>query len=1025
MGTKSRKPSAAVEILRRSSSVPAELHAQHNVRMSVDCKNEKVLLAEAPIPKRASSPKRGAVPNFSRPTAIQKLNLDTSVATREEKEDHSPPPPPIPRKMRKTSRAANVKRWDGGTRAYCDWDGLRRDDELWFPNGDCLVHFYNKGQSQRGPSLRVPFESLRQAECDPLLEACLAQMASESPRSSPTGSSTSDDRSIQSGSDSNLSRFPGAKYELYIPSPENIPREEAFVYHITTRNFFAWMFGKPLVGPHLGKSLSGLLERMTMFRSENVDNVMDFTKYLENSGYLDFGHCPDYALAMLYFAEEFELRDLWIDAFVHCVGMNESLCLSPEFAAVSRVSKALITRAYLEMDLHLTRVARSLSTFLEDDFSSTYLGLSEGARVHLDRFRSFLYAYYVSKFGYWPPPQGSGFSKALYRSMYFEFSKLYTYLADMQSSDNVFRSASGGICVLQNVQAFDGRHKYDPLPYPLPLLPAYEGPEKQTSSQKGLRSFMLGSKDSKKDRLATVRSALTEATNSKDTAVTSCPLVKEYARFEREWHARPEEKVSVADTRKVRWLLIYGVVQMLISVTRAAPEVRDNESPSYPLCCLTAGTPPWSFSSKPKSLISSTNSPISPLSTSSPLAALSPEVEVPAELRPQSSISIHPDCETADYFSNISFNRRVQTDPLCVPAPLRPLRSRTNTTASAPVIRTSSIRKNLLIPKRFSSRRLPNKETSKPLKATPFCEILVHGYGNGLNKASVSPSSKSSKSSIDPSYRPKFDVDSRPSSPAQRLEPSAPPSPAASNTTTHEETHPTQSTFSKERAKAARTPLLSATHLDTIHTPVSSSTTASSSPLLSWAEEASMLSASHSLLHKPSHLTLNIYDIASATPASTASTDNKRPASSVSTSSNYSTVHTRNASQCWSEAGNSEASSGLTSVAPSSSGASINETMRRDSNTKDTSPRLFSGRESQSQSQSPSEEEEAKPRHLSVALFAKMLSRDDGSDYGDEPDERKGLSRMDSMESLRGRYVDMDIFTALQMSPEGLPGLED
>ena len=56
---------------------------------------------------------------------------------------------------------------------------------------------------------------------------------------------------------------------------------------------------------------------------------------------------------------------------------------------LSEVTKALITRAYLEMDLHINRVTNSLSNFLEEEFSPKYLGIGKGARAHLERFRSF------------------------------------------------------------------------------------------------------------------------------------------------------------------------------------------------------------------------------------------------------------------------------------------------------------------------------------------------------------------------------------------------------------------------------------------------------------------------------------------------------------------------------------------------------------------------------------------------------------------------------------------------------------
>jgi hypothetical protein len=74
-----------------------------------------------------------------------------------------------------------------------------------------------------------------------------------------------------------------------------------------------------------------LQERMCLFRSGLVDNHREFLAYADAQGYRDFVDFPDYALAMLYYAEHYKLRDAWIDAFAHCVGMNDKLVLSPEF----------------------------------------------------------------------------------------------------------------------------------------------------------------------------------------------------------------------------------------------------------------------------------------------------------------------------------------------------------------------------------------------------------------------------------------------------------------------------------------------------------------------------------------------------------------------------------------------------------------------------------------------------------------------------------------------------------------------
>ncbi|KAL9113507.1 MAG: hypothetical protein Q9187_007604 [Circinaria calcarea] len=109
--------------------------------------------------------------------------------------------------------------------------------------------------------------------------------------------------------------------------------------------------------------------------------------------------------------------------------------------------------------------------------------------------------------------------------------------------------------------------------------------------------------------------ALTGATNCDDMKVMECALVREYFRFEREWTVKEEEKITAADGRKVRWIVIYAILQNLVSVTRAPREVRDTEGVSYPLCCQVAGTPPWRVGTIPQKITGSRVSVATPVET--------------------------------------------------------------------------------------------------------------------------------------------------------------------------------------------------------------------------------------------------------------------------------------------------------------------------------------------------------------------------------------------------------------------------
>ncbi|THY32878.1 hypothetical protein D6D00_01386 [Aureobasidium pullulans] len=627
--------------------------------------SQKVLLPGPPTP---------GVPNFSRILSVRAQGSNLSVKKRKKPEQST---------MRNPSKVQGVKRWDAKTHKTANWDGLRRDEELWQQDGDCLVHLYGQGKSKRGASLRTSYAQIEQVAGESFLSTYLAS-DSNSCTESLDGTTTSTS-STQ------------AEHELYIAAPEDAVREDAYRWHVTTRNFFAYIEDKPLVGSSLGKTLIDLLERIQLFCPDkaNNNNNQYFLAYAQRQGYTKFVNRPDYALAFLNFSERFKLKDLWIDAFAHCVGMNEQLDLSPEFDEVSKVTKALITRSYLEMDLHLGRVSKALKTFLEDELAPTHLGLPTPARNHLDRFRSFMHSYYVNKFGYWPPETGAIMDKGLLRSIHQEFQLLYDYLVDRDSSPSQSPSKllTGGICVMQNVDAFNARHNYEPLPHPSPLLPDYYSLEYRTASQKGLKSLRLASKPSKAEQSGTARAALSAATNK---LASSSPLVRNYVYFEGELTFRPEEKLSVGDARKVRWIAIYSILQMLTNAIRAPKEVVDSEAVPYHLCLLTTGMPPW-------------NEDVNSVAT--PQTSTPRPVKMERENSDKTVFTIHPDCEDNDYFSHKTMPKRCDSHSSLRPQPLR-----INTTSG--MNRTSSIRslhKSLTSNFSFPSRR---NSVKSPLVST-------------------------------------------------------------------------------------------------------------------------------------------------------------------------------------------------------------------------------------------------------------------------------------------------------------------
>jgi hypothetical protein len=364
-------------------------------------------------------------------------------------------------------------------------------------------------------------------------------------------------------------------------------------------------------------------------------------------------------------------------------------------------------------------VTRALSTFLRDDFSPTHLGLSQGARNHLNQFRQFLQQFYVKKFGYWPPlDNASPFPKALYKSMFYDFQNLYSLLVDTQSCNDIAAQgpASGGICVLQNVDYFNKRHKFTAQEHPLPILP------KDVVSQKSTRSPSSVAHQKKTWDTAAV---LLVATNKLDANVTNSKLVQAYLQFERT-HATSsalrEDKISLADARKIRWLLLYGTLQYLTSVLGAPSAVRDTESAEYPLCCLVAGQSSWNAST--------------PLATPVRIPSTAPGANDDYFGGTQSP-SIQPDCQREDYFAANDSGRRGNVESS---ASLKAhLPSRQSSTRSFASLASLS---------RRTSRR-----NSSTLNPPAHCAIIVHGYGDGLNQA-TKPGTTQTTSESDDAVKP-------------------------------------------------------------------------------------------------------------------------------------------------------------------------------------------------------------------------------------------------------------------------------
>ena len=351
-----------------------------------------------------------------------------------------------------------------------------------------------------------------------------------------------------------------------------------------------------------------------------------------------------------------------------------------------------------------------MRNFFENELSSTQWGLHQAARDHLDRFKSFLHSYYIEQHGFWPPDKVNeeAMQRLLCNAMYSDIRSLYHHLADPKSSGvepDSDISGSGGVCVLQNTQSFDSRLHLKPLPESLPQLPDEAKVDfvRTQSERRNSWSPLVQRKLRKEERNAKRRQALVDSTN-RDWNLMDCLLVRRFSEFEVSAATDDLEDISLADGRKVRWIVVYAILQTLISVMQAPKQVRNADGLSYPLCCRAPEVLPWMDITQPSSAIADKG-----------------------ELQPDlaySHTNTEPSKATIARKSSAVKDRRETTDA----APLR--RSITRTASN---LRSASL------------LRLVTSKTETPVEEMPkkrgsFCEIYIPGYGNGLNEVEITSS---------------------------------------------------------------------------------------------------------------------------------------------------------------------------------------------------------------------------------------------------------------------------------------------
>lgn len=116
------------------------------------------------------------------------------------------------------------------------------------------------------------------------------------------------------GESSKKSEVPGIQYKLYMDVQSGGSKVDVLRYHVTTRNFLAFLIRKPLVGFTFYQALVDLNERLEEYLSPNIDCTVALQSYLVMTGLVNVSNEPRAAAGLLAWSEDVRWNNGWREA---------------------------------------------------------------------------------------------------------------------------------------------------------------------------------------------------------------------------------------------------------------------------------------------------------------------------------------------------------------------------------------------------------------------------------------------------------------------------------------------------------------------------------------------------------------------------------------------------------------------------------------------------------------------------------------------------------------------------------------
>ncbi|KAF2476439.1 uncharacterized protein BDR25DRAFT_339446 [Lindgomyces ingoldianus] len=417
-------------------------------------------------------------------------------------------------------------------------------------------------------------------------------------------------------------------HELWFTAPAHLRTPQAQrLHHVAVRNFIAMLHNKPIVGADLFEMLSTLQpEIQVMYDLDHTEqsrttprerSVQMITQYLTSHGLDDMRNSIKLALGLLAWSEQESVkwRQGYLESFVHLAGiMSPQIEDLPDFKRLSIVTRRNLGIAAKTLQLQILETEEKLATFdFADLWEDTPKAIGGAVYQNYNGFRAFLVDYYTKIYGNWPPNQGkSWLNRKMVLGLQEDFGSLYDYLVNrdviwdsreerpgkkwklVNRCTEDFSPDFPDLALTDMLVSFDNRHGYLHIPHPYPLLPR-EVPQIKSPQKRSFFSGLKKSKvDTKKDEKAHLQLSIvfSDATNIEklDVSFNGSTLIDQFERFEL---SADLKSVTPREARLGRWVLLYGILQVLSELSVDIQGLKWTEGVRYFLCTDLKRCPDW------------------------------------------------------------------------------------------------------------------------------------------------------------------------------------------------------------------------------------------------------------------------------------------------------------------------------------------------------------------------------------------------------------------------------------------------